>query len=76
MFHHVVFFYDFCQNYLSIFFFNIELVENYSCGFSHKTPWIATVFPHMVFFVFYDFFQNYICRFYFFNIKLVKNLTL
>jgi len=76
VFHHVVFFMIFFKIICQFYFFNIELVENYSYGFSHKTPWIAIMFPHMVFFVFYDFFQNYICRFYFFNIELVKNLTL
>jgi hypothetical protein len=35
------------------FFFNIELVENYNCSFSYKTPWIAIVFLHMVFFYFF-----------------------
>jgi hypothetical protein len=68
------FFYCFFQNCFSILFFNIELVDNYNCGFSHKTLWIATVFSHMFFF--YEFFQKFICRFYFFNIELVENLAL
>jgi len=80
-----VFFYDFFQNYFCRFyFFNIELVENYNCNFPHKTLWIAIVFSYMsLFFIFffydfcflYDIFQNYLCCFYFFNIKLIENLT-
>jgi hypothetical protein len=63
----------FCRFY----FFNIELVKNYSCSFFHKILQIATVFPHIVFFrFFYDFVRNYICQFYFFNMKLVDNLAL
>ena len=50
---HSFFCYGFFQNYFSILFFNIELVDNYNCGFSHKTLWIATVFPHMFFFLFF-----------------------
>jgi hypothetical protein len=67
---------------LLILFFNIELVENYNCSFSHKTLWIAIVFIYMGLFFFYDFvflydfFQNYLCYFYFFYIKLVENLSL
>ena len=70
---HSFFCYGFFQNCLSILFFNIEVVDNYNCGFSHKTLWIATVFPHLLFFFV---FQNFICRFYFFNIELVENLAL
>jgi hypothetical protein len=71
VFPHIIFFcYGFFQNCLSILFFNIELVDNYNYGFSHKTLWIATVFPHMLFFkiLFIDFI--------FFNIELVENLAL
>ena len=48
------------------------------CSFSHKTIWIAIVLPHMVFFLFLcflfceDFFHNNLCRFYYFNIELVR----
>ena len=79
-----VFFNDFFQNYLCRFyFFHIELIENYNCGFPHKTLWIAIVFPYISLFslflwflFFYDFFQNCLCCFYFFNIKLIENLVL
>ena len=51
----------------------------YLCSFFFKTLWIATVFPHMVFFSFFMivffFFQNSLCRFYFFHIELVENLV-
>ena len=51
----------FLKLFLSILFFNIELVKNYSyniwrkhCSFPHKLLWIATVFfSHMVFFLFF-----------------------
>ena len=72
------FYYFFSKLFVDfIFLIYIELVENYSYSFSHKILWIATVFPHMVFFCFFkDFFQNCICRFYFFNIEMVENLAL
>jgi hypothetical protein len=71
----------------SILFFNIELVKNYSynmwekhCNFPLKLLWVAIVFfPtwffssfFCVFFFCNIFSQNYLCRFYFFNIKLVR----
>jgi len=66
LFPYMVFFcYDFFQNYFCRFY------QEKHCSFHHKTLWIVTVFSLMVFFVF----LNYLCRF-FFNIKLVKNLTL
>ena len=50
----MIFFKIVCRFY----FFNIELVENYNYSFPHKTLLIATVFLHMVFFLFfYDFFK-------------------
>jgi len=79
-----VFFYEFFQNFICRFyFFNIELVENlvllFFC-FKHYglLRCVVTCF-FSFFFVFsflYDFFQNYFCRFYFFNIELIKNLAL
>jgi len=33
--------------FVDFIFFNIELVENYNCSFSHKTLWIAVVFPYI-----------------------------
>ena len=66
---------------LSSFFFNIELIKNYSCNmwkkycnFPHKLLWIATVFfPTWFFLFFYVFPSNCLFQFYFLNIELVKN---
>jgi len=72
-------FYIFLKLFLSIFFFNIELVDNYNCSFPHKTLWIVysiSLHESFFFFFFYNFFQNCLCCFYVFNIKLVENLAL
>ena len=64
--HMVFFLIIFSKLSLSIYFFNIELFENYNykslqirlnhvgkhCSFHHKTLWIDTIFPHMIFFQF------------------------
>jgi hypothetical protein len=41
---------------ICLFFFNIELVENYKCSFFHKTLWITIVFRYMVFFIIFFYF--------------------
>ena len=73
----------FSQNYLCRFyFFNIELVKNYSynmwrkhCSFPRKLLWIATMFFPTCFFLFFFifFFSNCLCQFYYLNIELFKN---
>ena len=61
--------------FIDFIVFNIELVDNYNCRFSHETLDCYSVFLHSFFFLsfFYDFFQNYLYWFYFFNIDLVEN---
>jgi hypothetical protein len=64
--------------FIDFIIFNIKLVENYNFRIPYETLYIAIMFPCLVFFPFRFFliFLNYFYRFYFLNIKLVKNLTL
>jgi len=92
MFPHMVFMFFLwfsSKLFLSILFFNIELVENYNCSFSHKTLWIAIVFIYMGLFSSF-FFSSFLWFLFFymiflkiifvtsifFYIKLVENLSL
>ena len=67
----------FFLNYLCRFFFNIELVENYNCRFSHMF-FFSLFFPKFsFFFIFFVFFFRIIfVDFIFFNMELVDNLAL